>query len=163
MTNIDYYEEWLPVKGYEGFYEVSNWGRVRSLSKKDSIGRYYTGKLLSLCSHSKGYLYITLCKDAKRKNRLVHTLVLEAFIGLCPMGKQSDHKDRDRANNCLYNLRYRSIRLNCGEHSMKLTDQQIIEARRLSKEGMTAEAIADNFGVTRRYMYKIISYDRRSI
>jgi len=89
--------------------------------------------------------------------------VLEAFIGLCPMGKQSDHKDRDRANNCLYNLRYRSIRLNCGEHSMKLTDQQIIEARRLSKEGMTAEAIADNFGVTRRYMYKIISYDRRSI
>lgn len=90
-------EIWMPVKGYEGLYEVSNNGRVRSL-KFDKI------KELSLVDNGQGYLHVHLCKEGKRKHFFIHRLVVEAFIGEIPKGLIVNHKDENPQNNNVNNL-----------------------------------------------------------
>lgn len=88
-------EIWKPVVNYEGEYEVSNLGRVRSLK---------SGKLLKPCGIGKNYLRVCLCKDGERKNYLIHRLVVEAFISPIPQGMVVNHKDENPSNNCVENL-----------------------------------------------------------
>ena len=93
-------EHWRLVVGYEGLYEVSDLGRVRSLRK---------GRLLALNSGSRGYVARTLVgADGKKRYTNVHRLVLEAFVGLCPDGFECCHNERDPTNNRLTNLRWDS-------------------------------------------------------
>ena len=77
-------EQWKPVVGYEGLYEVSNQGRVFSVPRRDSRGHKRGGHLLKPAAGSKGHLRIGACKNGKMKNLLVHRLVLEAFVGPSP-------------------------------------------------------------------------------
>ena len=81
-------EIWKPVVGYEGFYEVSNQGRVRTVARKTvrSNGRPTTinSKIRKLSVNHKGYLKLGLIKDNVNVTRTVHTLVLEAFGGPKP-------------------------------------------------------------------------------
>lgn len=101
-------EIWKPVRRYKGLYEVSNLGRVRSLDRTIQGPRapqVLTGRMLSQYPSESGHLSVTLNKEGKRKGRLVHRLVLEAFVGPCPPGMQARHfPDRDPANNRLTNL-----------------------------------------------------------
>lgn len=96
-------ERWLPVVGYEGLYEVSDLGRVRSVRRLGTDGR-----VLRLNSRNDfGHLAVSLSKKNKRSTQHVHTMVLTAFVGPCPEGKEACHyPDRDPANNCLINLRW---------------------------------------------------------
>ena len=103
-------EEWRPVVGYEGLYEVSNMGRVKSLERTvwDNRGYYKTvhERILKPNKDSNGYLQVPLCKDGKRKNCLVHQLVVTAFCEN-PMGyTEVNHIDEDKTNNCAKNLEY---------------------------------------------------------
>lgn len=89
-------EYWLPVVGYEGLYEVSDLGRVRSPRKVllPHVGR-------------NGYLTVGLSKQGWQRTLRVHRLVLEAFVGPCPQGMEClHHPDPDKANNSLGNLRW---------------------------------------------------------
>lgn len=107
-------EEWRPVVGYEGLYEVSNLGRVRSLDRevpnrwerpKPVKGRVLAGSI----SPQTGYRTATLTDAAggrKPYYALIHRLVLEAFMGPCPPGMECCHKDLDRSNEALSNLRW---------------------------------------------------------
>lgn len=101
-------ERWLPVVGYEGFYEVSDAGQVRSLPRKGSGGRIMTRSL-----NSNGYPNVTLRKDGAHVTRAVHLLVIEAFVGPRPgPGYQCCHNDGSRTNNSLSNLRWDTVRGN---------------------------------------------------
>ena len=88
-------EFWMPVRGYEGLYDASDWGRVRNAR---------TGMVLKPIPNF-GYLRIALYKDGKHKIFRVHRLVWEAFNGPIPEGMQIDHIDGTRDNNYLSNLR----------------------------------------------------------
>lgn len=86
-------EIWKPVLGFEGRYEVSNLGNVKSL---------ITNKLLKPKTTSRGYMFVNLGKELKTK--LVHRLVWEAFNGPIPEGLQINHLDENKHNNSLTNL-----------------------------------------------------------
>lgn len=96
---------WKPVKNYEGLYEVSNLGEVRSLDRTDSIGRKIKGRLLKP-AQCKGYQVVGLHKKGKMKQVYIHRLVAEAFIGEPPKGYEVNHIDENKANNCVDNLEY---------------------------------------------------------
>lgn len=109
-------EEWRPVVGYEGIYEVSNLGVIKSLDRKDSLGRYREGRIISQINiGGKGYLGFQPSKNGIKKNLKIHHAVAYAFIGNRPMGKVIDHIDNDKSNNNLSNLRYISNRINCSK------------------------------------------------
>ena len=100
-------EEWKDIKGYEGIYQVSNTGRVRSFLKKDGLVGYRlsdTPKERALIEHGNGYIYVTLSKDGRNANHYVHRLVAEAFIGDIPKGCVINHIDYNKSNNCSDNL-----------------------------------------------------------
>lgn len=102
-------EKWKAIAGYEGFYEVSNMGRVRSLDRIDGIGRARKGRLKAtpIDKTSTGYRFVSLCKDGIAKKLNVHVLVLEAFKGKRPSPEfEACHEDGDRSNPILSNLRW---------------------------------------------------------
>ena len=101
-------EEWRPVVGYEGLYEVSNTGRVRSLDRyiKTCYGSYrlHKGKVLSPTKNKDGYLQVSLCYNRKIYKKYVHRLVAEAFIPNPYNLPQVNHLDEDKTNNRVENL-----------------------------------------------------------
>lgn len=110
MENLER-EEWRPVPGYEGYYEVSSLGRVRSLDREVShptVGIVRRkGKVLAQNPlNEDGYLGIGLNRDGIKKKRAVHLLVLEAFTGPRPKGEQACHNDGNNTNNRVENLRW---------------------------------------------------------
>lgn len=105
-------EEWRAIEGFDGYYEVSDRGRVRSVERvverpgSSRGGLTVPERLLKLNVTPKGYFRVQLSKDGKPSNRLVHCLVAEAFIGPKPEGEQVNHKDGLKSNNQLSNLEY---------------------------------------------------------
>lgn len=99
-------EEWRSVIGYEGLYEVSNTGRVRSLDRcvKYSNGQIhlYKGKILSPVIKDNGYLVVNL----QRRTFYIHRLVTEAFIPNPDNLIEVNHKDEDKTNNSVDNLEW---------------------------------------------------------
>ena len=103
-------EQWKPVHGYEGIYEVSSHGRVRSLDRtvtySDGHVRSHKGKVLRATLNPGGYPVVSLYRQGRPKNCYVHALVAEAFFGTRPKGMEVCHNDGDPTNNHLDNLRY---------------------------------------------------------
>ncbi|ONI62639.1 hypothetical protein CSIV_14285 [Microbacterium sp. CSI-V] len=97
-------ERWRPVVGYEGFYEVSDEGRVRGLDRIDARGWRIRGRLLSATGAR--YRSVSLCRDGVARTVQVHRLVLEAFVGPCPEGMEALHADDVKTHNALSNLRW---------------------------------------------------------
>lgn len=98
-------EEWRPVEKYEGVYEVSSFGRVRSLNREDSAGKKRRGRILSPGTQN-GYKFVGLHSGDKYDVVRIHILVARAFVGKRPFGLVINHKDSDRANNHFSNLEY---------------------------------------------------------
>ena len=103
-------EVWKPVPGYEGFYSVSDLGRVRSdkrtIVDKNGHGRKMPEIILTPEKKSSGHLTVCLCKNHDQTKRYVHRIVLEAFIGEAPAGMQACHWNDDKEDNRLENLRW---------------------------------------------------------
>lgn len=157
-------EIWKAVKGFEGMYEVSNMGRVRSLDREilqlsrsgTLVSIRHKGRVLREWTMDNGYSSIRFCG----RTRLVHHLVLEAFVGPCPDGFEACHDpDHTRTNNALSNLRWDTPSANQmdrvkhgtsnrGERSpvSKLTEQQAIEILNSPESGID---LARRFGVSR--------------
>ena len=109
-------EEWRDIKGFEGLYQVSNKGNVKSLERKvwDSRGYYrtVTEKILKANKKGRGYLYVTLSKDGIDDDYYVHQLVACAFIPN-PQGlPEVNHLSEDKENNCVENLEWVSHEYN---------------------------------------------------
>lgn len=101
-------EIWKPVVGYENLYEVSNFGRVKSLnynhSGKERILKSFTNK--------DGYLYVDLCKNGKRKKYRIHRLVAQAFMPNTDNLPCINHKDENKQNNNIDNLEWCTAKYN---------------------------------------------------
>ena len=96
-------EIWKDIKDYEGIYQVSNLGNIKS---------YYTKKMLKPYINIYGYCRISLYKNHKCKNCAVHRLVAEAFIPNPNKLKTVNHIDEDKLNNCVDNLEWTTIKDN---------------------------------------------------
>ncbi len=157
-------EEWRPIIGYEGVYDASNFGRIRRVKPEKNT---FAGRIMRQCKDRYGYPHLKLCKDGERKGYGTHTLIIGAFVGPCPVGKQVNHKDGDKTNNCIENLEYVTQREN-NEHAFRLglknmdhvvgerhynsilTERDIPQIRRLIKEGeFTRQEIGTMYGVSR--------------
>lgn len=108
-------ERWLPVAGYEGCYEVSDLGRVRSLPRVTSDGRRIAGRILTLGHAKHGYPTANLWTDGRYRTRTVHALVAEAFIGPAPEGTEVRHLDGNPVHCVPSNLAY-------GTHAENMQD-----------------------------------------
>lgn len=137
-------ERWLPVVGWEGLYEVSDFGRVRSLPRKAGT-RILEGQIRALADNGKGYMQVTLCNRKKQK-RFVHQLVVEAFIGPREPGVDCCHRDGDRANNRLPNLRYDT---RAGNEAGKVRHGTHSRGERHGMSKLTARAVVAIRGDTR--------------
>lgn len=92
-------ELWRPVDGYDGLYEVSDAGRVRSLPRAGTRGGVLHGDV-----HPGGYPSVKLSKDGHKTHLTVHTLVISAFRGSRPPGQECRHVNGNPADNRLDNL-----------------------------------------------------------
>lgn len=104
-------ERWAPIPGYEGFYEVSDLGRVRSLdrvvTRRDGSSYLMRGRVLKLILNPRnGYLTVSLSRRGICRTSTVHQLVLLTFVGPCPPGLEVCHNDGVKTNSALSNLRY---------------------------------------------------------
>lgn len=101
-------EIWRPVKGYEGFYEVSNRGRVRSVGRwvtdKNGIKRFRKGKILKQTRDKDGYLHVTLSRDGKHRCFTVHRLAAMAFIPNPEHKPEVNHLNEQKDMNFAENL-----------------------------------------------------------
>lgn len=159
-------ELWHPVVGYEGLYEVSSLGRVRSLDRvtrqRSRSGRFvdarYRGKMLKLVVDKKGYKFVCLAKEGINKNFMVHTLVLEAFVGPRKAGMVCRHGAAGNGCNEVSNLsygtykdnihdKYRDGTMGFGTKNGRavLTEDMVLWAR--SQPHMTVAELARKFGV----------------
>ena len=99
-------EVWKDIKGFEGFYKVSNRGNVYSVERRDSRGRKCGGRILKPRYNRGGYLQVSLCKNGKVKTKRIHRLVTEAFIPNPENHTEVNHLDEVKDNNELSNLEW---------------------------------------------------------
>jgi hypothetical protein len=161
-------ETWKPVVGFEGFYEVSDCGRARTINrsflrrhnKTDKMVLYsYRGRVCKTWMGTEtGYQMIDLNANGRAAKRAVHVLVLEAFIGPRPKGCVACHNDGSRTNNALTNLRWDTYEGNerdklrhgthmrgTRNHVAKLTEEDVLKIRASDEK---QQALADRYGVT---------------
>jgi len=169
-------EEWEPIKGYEGLYEVSNLGRIKSLARKrGQVGvnwsRYGVDRILPGYMSQYGYKIIQLWKNNKVKLRNVHSYVLEAFKPKVEGKNCCNHKDGNKLNNNIDNLEWCTYKENnnhafkiglCdhrrGEvlHNAKLSNNQVVKIKRLLIQGKhKLQEIGDMFNVTKGCIWHI--------
>lgn len=152
-------EAWRDVKGYEGYYQVSNTGKVYSVRSR---------KLLALTFEKGGYVSVELNVKGKNKRLKVHRLVAEAFLDNPNKKRTVNHKNSIRDDNDISNLEWATHSENIkhafkygdkdthGEsHSHnKLTEKQVIMILQL-KGNLTQQKIADMFNVSRENISRI--------
>jgi hypothetical protein len=122
-------EIWKDIKGFEGFYQVSNLGNVRSLDRviieKNSVRTVKRkGVLLKLGYDEKGYNRIYLTKNCKKKTLKVHRLVAQHFLEKKENKKEVNHKDGDKNNNKVSNLEWCNRRENMIHYFTKIKNKQ---------------------------------------
>lgn len=169
-------ELWMSIPGYEGLYEVSNLGQVRSLDRlrKNVKGMAkINGRIITGNHGGKHYYQVALHKDGKKKYMNVHRLVAEAFIPN-PDGKsQVNHIDGNKQNNVVSNLEWvtpsenilHSFRTGLNSHSgeknvnAKLTREIAAEIKKSyvkGRRGSGATALAKKYGVTKTTVLSVI-------
>lgn len=110
MCESEQVEKWLPIPGYEGMYEASDQGRVRSLDREVECrnGRKIrcAGRILKSIDRGDGYSVVSLSKGNVVNQRRINVLVLETFVGPAPSGHHACHNNGDSTDNRLVNLRF---------------------------------------------------------
>lgn len=109
-------EVWKDIRGYEGFYQVSNYGRVRSITRtfkrKDGLVKTFQERVLKQGTNPNGYKYVNLSKGSGVYCARVHRLVAQAFLNNERNLPCINHKDEDKENNHVNNLEWCSYRYN---------------------------------------------------
>jgi hypothetical protein len=153
-------EEWRPVIGFEGAYEVSSHGRVRSLTRLvTGPVRSFTrkGQLIRGFNHNYHYVFL-----GAGNQKGVHRLVCEAFHGPPLLGQEVNHIDANQFNNRADNLEWvsksgnRQHTLRLGRHNRaRLTVDQVLQIRARLAQGEIGQRLADEYGVTRHAITNI--------
>ena len=168
-------ERWVAVPGYEGAYEVSDLGRVRSLRRRvwtmsrwGHMVRTTVPERILKASNSGGpYMRVNLCADGRRDFRSVARMVLEAFEGPCPVGEEARHLNGVSADNRLINLAYGTPKQNAedrdshgttkrGEGSPRaVLSEDDVRRIRENAQSLRQVDLADEFGVCQSHISKI--------
>ena len=178
-------ETWEAIRGFEGLYEVSDQGNVRTYRVQGSSfkRRREPQQIAPNRNRFTGYLYIRLYRYGGHNGKhgvrhAIHRLVLETFVGPCPAGYEALHCNGEREDNRLVNLRWDTHEANMkdrkkprrtrpyplrGErhHRAVLTDEQVAEIRRLRGDGARLVDIAALFGTSTSNVSKIARGMRR--
>ena len=120
-------EIWKDIPRYEGFYQASNIGRIKSLPRKVRAGNGFRLKRENILRHAvdkDGRCHVNLCVDGNAETIRVQLLVMAAFVGPCPDGKEVAHWDGNPSNNCLENLLYCTHKENISHKKRHGTEQQ---------------------------------------
>jgi hypothetical protein len=155
-------EQWKDVVGYEGRYQVSDLGNVRSLPNATRSGV----RLLALNTFRNGYKYVNLYRGTSKKEKwLVHMLVAQAFIGSAPVGQEVRHRDGVRGNCALTNLCYgtrvenQADRIEHGTSNQgvrhpraRLVETQVLEIRNSNE---IASTLAAKYSVSESLIHQI--------
>lgn len=164
-------EQWAAMLGYEGLYEVSSMGRVKSLKRVVNIGtnkREVPERILNPIVGTRGYYVINLTAHGRRKQVFLHKVVLEAFIGPRPEGMEACHNNGKKLDCYLDNLRWDTRSCNhkdkrihgtwqVGEaaNNVKLTERTVREIR---QRGLTATQAQKEFGMSKTNARRIVNY-----
>ena len=154
----DFVEEWKPVVGFEGVYEVSTLGRIKRI--KPSRGAV-VGRILKPMRHSKGYPTVDL-QDDRIVRRSVHQIVAAAFIGPCPPRMEVHHRDNDKGNPAATNLFYGTHKRNIADAAAsglfrrKLSHEDVRSIRSLAGT-MSVATIARQFNISWTNAKRIIT------
>lgn len=143
-------ETWSAIPGYEGWYEVSSLGQVRSVTRtvKTQRGqRIYQGRILKQYITLNGYAMVQMRRMGVSQKCLVHRLVLQAFVGDAPDGMECCHLNDVRADNRLANLRWDTHKANCGDMAARGRGRNQNSGRTHCRRGH--EFNAENTYVTR--------------
>lgn len=117
---------WKDIPGYEGLYQASNEGQIRSLDRtimySDGIAHRCKGRVLKLGTHRCGYLNVHLCKNCTERIFYVHRLVWMTFNGEIPEGMEVNHINEDKTDNrlCNLNLMTRKENVNFGTRTERM-------------------------------------------
>lgn len=166
-------EIWKDIAGYEGLYQVSNLGKVKSLFRRNGGTLIPIEHILADKIEKKtGYNRIHLSVSGTAKDFCVHRLVAQAFIDNPHQLEQVNHKDFNRANNCVENLEWMSVRENAdyswragrkarGERQgkAKLTSAQVLRMRLLKEitPSLTYAKLAKMFNVEAGHVSRIVN------
>ena len=151
--NVTMEEIWCPIKGYEGFYGVSDKGRVRSLKSGKE-------RILKPGSDKDGYLQVGLYKNGEKKMCKVHRLVAQTFIPNPDNLPQVNHKDEDKENNSVHNLEWCSSKYNAnfGTRTKKISIKiskpvlQYTKSGEFVREWKSTRAVERNLGYFHSYI-----------
>ena len=106
-------EEWRDVVGFEGFYQISNYGRVKSLDRMQTViwnGKEVLkpikGRIIAQSKQNGGYMMANLSASSRRREMTIHRMVAMAFIDNPQHLKEVNHKDGDKSNNAVWNLEW---------------------------------------------------------
>ncbi|WP_054908742.1 NUMOD4 domain-containing protein [Pseudomonas sp. NBRC 111135] len=172
-------EIWKPIAGFEGLYEISNLGRVKSLGRfrraKGDAKTWMDERIKAPCAQREGYLSAHLYCEGRMTKRYVHRLVADAFLPNPLDLPEVNHLDGDKQNNSLANLAWSSRSENCrhalesdlyqtarGERAgnSKLSESDVREIRSLAASGMFHREIADQYRIGRKAVTKIVNRQR---
>jgi len=162
-------EIWKDIPGYEGRYQASSLGRIRSIDHKVYTRNHYTGNLHPRMVHGRILRPGTTNKDGhvsvvlghKAHGSLVHRLVAMTFIGPCPTGMEVCHNDGNPKNNCVENLRYdtRSSNLRddykSGVRKRKLSEDEVLYLRFAHSVGIPMSRLCDELKISQTTAYRI--------
>lgn len=167
-------EIWKPIKDYEGLYEISSYGRIKSLARKTKTKIIKDEKILKIFKRYTGYIQAKLCKNSKLYHPIVSKLVAEAFLKKPNYKCVANHIDCIRHNNHVDNLEWISQSQNTryaflignksqkGEknNGAKLTMEKVNQIREFKKENdhFSQQQIADHFNLKRENVKDIINY-----
>lgn len=165
-------EEWKDIPGYEGLYQISNFGRVKSLFDNNGKRRDH---ILSGGNDADGYRLVLLYKDKKRRTKKVHRLVAEAFIPNPNNYPQVNHKDENKSNNNVCNLEWCDCKynINYGTRSDRSASKRrgIFNNAKISKPVMCVETgvvypgaaeASRKLGVFATHITRAIKYTNRT-
>lgn len=166
-------EIWKDIVGYEGLYQISNFGRIKSVErvviKKNDRKNYVKETVLRFGINTSGYYIVSLYKNAKPKTHRVHRIFATEFLPNYENKPNINHIDGDKLNNNLHNLEWVTQKENIqkafetglvnntgvNNGQCVLNENKVLKIKKLLSAGETQSSIAKKYNVTRSCILKI--------